>query len=66
MEDELFSNFEQLCSLDLKNNHISFIKKNAFSNLTNLEVVYLSGNEILNFDRKFVGLRESADFYNEN
>ena len=60
IENDSFSNLEQLYFLDLSCNQILFIKKNAFSKLKNLQEVNLHENYFKKFDTKSIGLRESA------
>ena len=57
---------QQLTSLNLSRNRIEFIEKNAFSKLNNLQTLDLNNNKITNFDRKFIGLRESVEVKLEN
>ena len=61
IEHDLFSNLQQLCSLDLSGNRIESIEENSFSMLKNLKTLDLSRNKLTNFDRKFTGLLESVE-----
>lgn len=66
IERELFSNLKQLCSLGLNGNRIEIIEENAFSKLENLKEVDLTfnkSNKLKNLDRKFIGLKETANFW---
>lgn len=66
IDNDSFSNLEQLCFLELSFNQIQFIKKNAFLKLKNLQQVNLFGNYFIQIDPKSIGLRESAILYIEN
>ena len=64
IEQDSFSNMQQLTSLNLNRNRIRFIYKNTFSNLNNLESLSLYGNyKLRNVDPKFVGLINTAKFF---
>ena len=62
IESDAFSNMQQLTSLNLSYNRIEFIEKNTFSSLKNLQTLDLRDNKLTNFDPKYVGLNESAEY----
>ena len=59
IDNDAFSNFTQLAYIDLSENLINFIGKNAFSNLINLKGMNLSFNKLTHFDAQFNGLASS-------
>lgn len=60
IEHDSFSNMQQLSVLDLSRNRIGSIEKNAFSKLENLQTLKLRNIRLTNFDREFIGLRNSV------
>ena len=66
IEHDSFSNMKQLTLLNLRSNKIKVIEENAFSNLKNLQKLDVSDNYLKNFDPKFVGLIESAEYVIKN
>ena len=60
IEHYVFSNLKQLYLLDLNRNWINYIANNAFLNLTNLETLYLSANQLTSIDPEYIGLGNSV------
>ena len=61
VENDSFSNMQQLISLDLSRNRIELIEENTFINLKNLQKLDLSHNRLTKFDRNFIGLGNSVE-----
>ena len=61
IEQEAFSNLEQLSYLAFRGNQVRFIGKNAFSNLKNLKILDFSNNGLTHIDYEFVGLENPVE-----